>query len=331
MRFQDPQFLFLLLLLIPHGILLSRHTDSGPAFCTCDSERYQILPLTLRVRMAYFLPWMSLPILALLICALARPQKIVREMTKSSTSVDVMIALDVSTSMLAEDPQQSGIRTSRMTAAKKALNDFLDRRNDDRIGLIAFAARPYPAAPLTQDHLWLKNAVERLQAGTVEDGSAVGDGLLAALNRLRTSPAGHSAIILLTDGRNNTGTAPLQAAEAAAALGVRVHTIGVGSSGAALFPIADPLGGTRYQKIRADLDEPTLRSIASITGGRYFRADDNSSLKQVFSEIDSLERHPVIQKIYNSYLELFPFFALPALLLFAFCQLAARTVLQRNP
>lgn len=331
MRFHDPLVLALLPLLVPLGLILRRNLAHSFAHPVADGSLLPLLPETFRSRAARQLTYLRLPLLALLVIAMARPQAVSRETTVQTKAVDLAIALDLSTSMLAEDAPQGGERKSRATAAKEVLGDFLSRRSGDRIGLIVFAARPYPAAPLTRDHAWLQSAVERLRAGNVEDGTAIGDGLLAALNRLRNSPARSRAVILITDGRNNGGTPPDRAAAAAAALGIRVHTIGIGSRGTALFPVQDPLGGIIYRQVQADLDEAALRVIAATTGGSYFKADDQKGLARVFKEIDRLEKRPVEEKIYFSTRELFPFCLLGALALMLIDQMLRCTLLRRVP
>ena len=197
---------------------------------------------------------------------------------------------------------------------------------------IAFAARPYPVAPLTLDHQWLNGVLDQLEIGGIEDGTALGDALLAAVNRLHASPAASRAIVVITDGRNNAGAVqPLVAAQAAHTLGIRVHTIGIGGEGAALFPVEDPLGGVTYRQVAADLDEATLRGIAQTTGGRFYRAADAAALQNVFTEIDLLERRPIEEKVSISYRELFSPVLLAALLLLVGDTLLRTTWLRRNP
>jgi len=331
MTLHDPQFLTLLVLLIPSAWLIRRATTLSPSHPIPDGDLLPLLPETIRSRGGRLLPYLRIPILALLVVGLSRPQIVTRETTVLTKAADLMIALDLSTSMLAEDASQGAARKNRVSAAKEVLTGFLRKRAGDRIGLIAFAARPYPAAPLTRDHAWLERAVDRLQAGSVEDGTAVGDALLAALNRLRNSPAKSRAVILITDGRNNNGTPPEQAAAVASALGIRVHTIGIGSRGKALFPVQDPLGGVSYRQVQADLDEASLREIAAITGGGYFRADDQEALARIFREIDRLEKRPVEEKVHFTSAELFPSFLLAALTLLLIGQLLRCTLLRRAP
>lgn len=318
MKFHDPQLLYLLLLLLPWALLRRSRDRRVSALPMANADHLAALPDTFRVRFARYLPSLRFILLVLAILALARPQMIERETKVISEGVDLIVALDLSTSMLAEDIAGGAARKNRLAMAKAVLADFLRGRQGDRVGLLAFAARPYPAAPLTLDHEWLQATVAQLQAGAIEDGTALGDAILAALNRLRVSTAGRvsnrtglapksQAIILITDGRSNAGTvAPETAAAAARALGIRIHAIGIGSRGPVVIPMDDPMGGTIYRRVQADLDENTLREIATSTGGSYFRADDGTSLTRVFRDIDRLEKRPMEEKVFFTYRELFP-------------------------
>ena len=332
MRFGDPQFLLLLLLLPPWVLYQRRQARTCPALPVASGAQMASLPDTFRSRCARFLPYLRLLLLTLTILALARPQAIERETKVHSEGVDLVVALDLSTSMLAEDLQGSEPRKNRLSMAKAVLADFVRGRRGDRFGLIAFAARPYPAAPLTLDHDWFLAAVTRLQTGAIEDGTAIGDAILAALNRLRDKPARSQAVILITDGRSNAGAVtPQVAAAAAKTLGIRIHSIGIGSHGPAVIPIEDPLGRTLYRRVEADLDESVLREIAATTGGSYFRADDQGVLARVFQEIDRLEKRPIEEKAFFTYQELFPALLLGALAL-GMTELTLRaTLLRRLP
>lgn len=332
MRFHDPHLLWLLLLLPFWAWWRWRRTRQAPALRLGHAALFAALPDTWRVRLARLLPLPRLLALVLIVLALARPQDVEHETTRHSEGVDLMLALDLSTSMLAEDAQADQPRENRLTMAQAVLADFLKGRPGDRIGLIAFAARPYPAAPLTLDHAWLQAAAGRLRAGDIEDGTALGDAILLALNRLRGKPGqrGGKAIIVVTDGRNNAGTtSPELAAAAARTLGIRIHSVGIGSRGVAVIPMADPLGGTRYRQVQVDLDENTLREIATVSGGVYFRADDRNALTRVFQEIDRLEKGPIEEKVTFSYRERYPLFLLGALAL-GLMELALRAVFLRR-
>ncbi len=345
MRLHDPQWLLLLLLLLPWLWLQRGRRQRQPVLAMPEGAQLAALPDTLRARCGRYLPYLRPLLLALLILALARPQLVERETSVHSEGVDLIVAIDLSTSMLAEglhsrQPARDEARQNRLSMAKAVLADFVRSRPGDRIGLLAFAARPYPAAPLTLDHEWLLEAVAGLQTGLIEDGTAIGDAILSALNRLRglsaqdRSPgkARSQAIILITDGRSNAGTtSPLTAAAAAKALGVRVHTIGIGTRGPAVIPIEDPLGGTLYRPLQADLDETVLRQIAATTGGSYARADDRDSLQQVVGQIDRLEKRRIEEKVFFSYRELFPALLMAVLALGLLELLLRATLLRRLP
>ena len=334
MRFHDPQLLLFLLLLVPLFLLIRRRERNAASWAVSCAFAHS-LPQTLRSRLAALSPYLRLPVIGLAVIALARPQMVERESSRRSLGCDLMVALDLSTSMLAReaaDGVMPGAGENRLALAKEVLADFIRGRSGDRIGLVAFAARPYPAAPLTLDHGWLERAVASLETGAVEDGTALGDALLAAVNRLRDKPAQSRAVIMLTDGRSNAGAVtPEEAAAAAQAVGVRVHTIGIGSRGSAVLPVPSPLGGIMYRRLDADLDEATLRQIAAATGGSYFRADDRRLLFEVFREIDRLEKSPVQEKVFFSYRELYHLFLGASFFLLLAEILLKESVLRRIP
>jgi Ca-activated chloride channel family protein len=331
MRFDDPLALLLLLLIALYALYRKRR-NALPAIPFPSVTMLEGLPVTLRHRLSSLLPLLwGLAMLAL-VAALARPQLPVRTATVTTRGVDLALALDLSTSMLAVDRGEQPRGRSRLAIAKEITREFISRRTGDRIGLVAFSARPYPVAPLTLDHDWLTRALERLEVGDMEDGTALGDGLLAAVNRLRASPAASRAVVLLTDGRSNAGaTDPAVAAQAARTLGIRVHTIGVGSRGAADCPVEDPLGGISFREVRAELDEATLGEIARATGGGFFHATDAATLRQVFREIDLLERRTIEEKVSHSNRELFPALVLAALALLLVEATLRHTWLRRIP
>jgi Ca-activated chloride channel family protein len=285
-----------------------------------------------RVRWRRLLPAMRVAALVLLVAALARPQLGKAATQIYTEGIDVMLAVDISGSMLSEDFAVDGQRANRLDAVKAVVRKFLDRRPGDRVGLVLFAGRPYTQSPLTLDHGWLMKNLERAQVGAIEDGTAVGSALATAVNRLEASTAKSKIVILLTDGQNNAGKVPpLTAAEAAKALGYRVYTIGAGTRGSAPFPQTDAFGRRVYVSLPVDIDEETLRRIAEITGGRYFRATDTPSLEQIYDEIDALERSPQEGLQYLEYEELYGWLAVPALLLLAGEAVLAQTWLRVLP
>ena len=252
--------------------------------------------------------------LGLLILALARPQQGLGTADVEASGIDIVLAIDVSGSMAALDFQSEGKPGSRLDAVKKVVEDFVAGRPNDRLGLVAFAGRPYLVSPLTLDHDWLVRGLERLRIGLVEDGTAIGSGIASSVNRLRDRRAKSRVVILLTDGVNNSGkVSPLTAADAARALGVRVYTIGAGTRGEAPMPIVDRSGRQRIVMTPVDVDEETLQKVAETTGAKFFRATDTDSLRRIYEEIDQLEKTTETMKHFEEYRELFPWVILGAL------------------
>lgn len=248
--------------------------------------------------------------LGALIVALARPQSSFSWQNETTEGIDIMIASDISGSMLAEDFQPN-----RLEAGKNIAIDFIKSRPNDRIGLVIFSGESFTQCPLTIDHDVLINLYRQVKFGMIEDGTAIGDGLATAVNRLKDSQAKSRVIILLTDGSNNMGSiAPLTAAQIAKTFGIRVYTVGIGTHGYAPYPVQTPFG-IQYQRMPVDVDEGTLTKIADITGGKYFRATDNHTLTNIYSQIDRLERAKIAVTQYHKKTELFLPFALAALLL----------------
>jgi Ca-activated chloride channel family protein len=265
--------------------------------------------------------------LVAVVVALARPQTGMTSEEILTEGIDIVLVMDVSSSMLAED-----LEPNRLEAAKVVAADFVSGRQSDRIGLVAFAGQAYTQAPLTLDYGVIRTLLDELDVGMIEDGTAVGMGLATAVKRLQASAAESQVVILLTDGRNNRGEiGPLTASQMAEALSVRVYTIGVGTRGTARVPVDDPLMGRRYATMRVDVDEPTLQEVAEKTGGRYFRATDTESLAAIYAEIDELETTEVEIENYTQYTERFgPVLAFAMLLLILDVGLS-QTVLRRLP
>jgi len=268
----------------------------------------------------------------LLAVAMSRPQLGKAESKFTGEGVDIVLAVDISGSMLAEDFTLGSQRVNRLDIVKHVVRDFVEKRPNDRFALVLFGARPYTQCPLTLDHGWLLQNLERAEIGMIEDGTAIGSALATAAGRLRGSDAKSKIAILLTDGQNNAGkVSPVAAADAAKALGVKVYTIGAGTRGMAPFPARDLFGNKIYQPVAVDIDEDTLKKIAQKTGGRYFRATDTASLEGVYAEIDALERTEFSAPRFLDYYELYPWLILPALgLLFIEIGLA-HTRLRRLP
>jgi len=285
-----------------------------------------------RSRAGAFLAALTYLALALFIVALARPQ-FGRVTTRvQTTGVDIMLVLDVSRSMLAEDFTIGNRRANRIDAVKLVTEQFIRERPNDRIGLVAFAGRPYLVSPLTLDHDWLIRNLERLRIGLVEDGTAIGSAIASAANRLKDKEAKTKLIVLLTDGDNNAGKVqPLTAAEAAKALGIRIYTIGAGTEGEAPFPLTNQFGRTVYRNVLVKFDEKTLQEIAAMTSGQYFRATDTNSLRTIFGEIDKLEKSKVEVEKTAQYRDLFMWFLIPGLACLALEILLSQTVWRRLP
>jgi Ca-activated chloride channel homolog len=266
--------------------------------------------------------------LGLAITALARPQKGVETQETISEGIDIVIALDASGSMAAEDFQPR----DRFHVAGLAVKQLLDLLHNNRVGLVVFAAEAYTHCPLTLDHNALRDALDRVEPGAIEDGTAIGNAIAVSLNRLRESDARSKVIILVTDGVNNRGELqPMDAARMAAGLGVRIHTVGVGSSGIARFPLQDPVYGKTYARMHVEIDEHSLKQIAENTGGRYYRATDRPSMESIFEAIGRLEQSEIATLTHTRYRERYLHFLLPALALVFLVKLAELTRFARIP
>jgi Ca-activated chloride channel homolog len=327
MNFANPEFLYLLIaipLLIAWYIL--KYRKKYPALKVSTLKGFAGTSPTLRQRL-FFLPFaLRVVILALLIIALARPQTTSRSSEIKTEGVDIVLTLDVSTSMLAED-----LKPNRIDAAKKYAMEFVDKRIDDRIGLVIFSGESFTQCPITIDHDILKNLFKDVESGMIQDGTAIGMGLATAVNRLKDSKAKSKVVILLTDGVNNAGfVAPGTAAEIAKTFGIRVYTIGVGTKGKAPYPFQTPFG-VQYRNIDVQIDEPVLNEIADITNGKYFRATNNKALEKIYAEIDEMEKTEIDETVFSTYHEEFFPYALAAGILFVIEMLFRYLVFKRIP
>jgi Ca-activated chloride channel homolog len=301
----------------------------GPRIAFPDVDGIAAFPQSRWVRLERALPWVRGGVLALTVLALARPQSGASLTTVSSKGVDITIALDISGSMRCEDTRSH----DRLSVAKECISRFIAGRPTDRLGLVAFGSVATTRCPLTLDHEMLLKFVEEIDfAPPGEERTAIGMGLATGVNRMRPSKAKSKVVVLVTDGRNNTGQiGPESAAAAAEALGVKVYTIGVGSAGEAACPVYDQQGGRRFIPAQADLDEGLLGGIAASTGGRYFRATDAEGLAAAFDSIDKLERTEMESRVRMLYTERFAQALVPAGLLLAFELILAGTRLRRIP
>jgi len=281
-----------------------------------------------RARLLAVLPVLRTLALRLLVVALARPRFGEKEVEITSEGVDIVLALDISGSMKAEDFQPH----NRLYVAKREAERFIDGRVADRIGLVVFASNSYTQCPLTTDYSVLKRLLEEIDFGEIKDGTAIGMAIANGVNRLKDIPGKSRVLVLLTDGRNNAGTIdPNTASELARSLGVKIYAIGVGTTGEAPYPVDDPVFGRRYVRMPADVDDAGLTKVAETTGGMYFRATDAEALDQIFRRIDSMEKTKVETKEWVNYSEVGSYLALPALFLILLEWLLGATWLRRLP
>ncbi len=264
--------------------------------------------------------------LAALIVAFARPQSSTKQRNVSIKGIDIVMTLDISSSMLAED-----FKPNRLEAAKEVAWDFIQKRPNDRMALVVFSGESFTQCPLTTDHRVIKNLFKDIKSGMIEDGTAIGDGLATSINRLRDSKAVSKVIILLTDGVNNSGSLdPSSAAEIAAMYGIRIYTIGMGTRGTAPYPVQGMFGKT-YQNVEVEIDEDLLRNVAEMTGGQYFRATDKDKLEAIYDEIDRLEKSRIDVTEFSEKTEEFLPLALLAFVLLALEFLLRNTILKTLP
>lgn len=325
MQFLNPYILLvacIVPLLLIYYILVGRRratlivsTTQGPA------------PRTLRYFLRHVPIVLRLLAISAMVIALARPVIVHHESETTTEGVDIVLAMDISGSMLARD-----FTPDRLSAAKRLATEFVAERTGDRLSVVAFAGEAFTQCPLTADQAAVGTMLSRLRSGVVEDGTAIGNGLATAINRLRESGAKSKVVVLLTDGVNNRGQiSPIMAAEIARDLGIKVYTIGVGSRDKAPMPAIDPFGNQTFVMAEVEIDEDLLRNIASTTSGRYFRANDNEALRNIYQQINELEKSEVQVTHYTSYDELFGRWLLLALLLLALEFIVARVILNRLP
>jgi Ca-activated chloride channel family protein len=330
--FAQPWWL-LLLLLLPVLAIAQGARGAAPAVVFSSLRAIKPLGKARRSRMGAWLTSLLLLALALLIVAMARPQSGRTISHVEASGIDIMLALDVSGSMIAEDLTLDDKPASRIDVVRHSAQKFIEGRPNDRIGMLCFASRPYLVSPLTLDHDWLFRNMERVRLGLVEDGTAIGSAIASCANRLKDKKDAKSRIVvLLTDGENNTGKiSPLTAAEAAKALGIKVYTIGAGTNGYAPMPMRDVFGRKIYQNVKCDVDEETLGKIAEITGAKFYRATDTKILNQIFEQIDKLEKSKVELTQYKQYRDLYPWFLGAGFAVLALQSVLAQTKGRRLP
>ena len=326
-KFANPEFLWLLLLLPAIGYYLWRRRKKMVVTLQFSSlQIFKNIPQTLRERLRHVPLALRLLAIAVFIVALARPQSVSDKQNISTEGIDIVLELDLSGSMLAED-----FNPNRIEAAKQVASEFIDGRSNDRIGLVVFSAESFTQCPLTTDYPVLKNLLREVKNGMIADGTAIGLAIANGVNRLKDSKAKSKVMILLTDGVNNRGEIdPITAARIAATYGIRIYTVGVGAQGEAPYPVQTQFG-IRRQLIPVDLDEKGLTQVAEMTGGKYYRATDNRKLKAIYKEIDQLERTKIEVTAYKRYSELYGGWLLAGLLAVLMEVGLSSTVLRRNP
>ena len=330
-RFLNPEFLWLLALL-PLLALWRGRKGRVAAVEYSNVEIARAVAQETRSRPARWTTMLRLLVATLLIFGLSRPQWGRGRTEVQASGVDLMLALDVSSSMEALDFNLGDQPASRVEVVKSVVAKFIQARPNDRIGMIAFAGAPYLVSPLTLDHDWLKQNLDRVRIGLVEDSTAIGSAIAACVNRLRNQPSTSKILVLLTDGVNNAGkVAPQTAAEAARTMGVKVYTIAAGTQGQAPIPVKDQFGNQRIVMAKVDVDEEALKKIAAETSGKFFRATDTDSLKKIYTEIDRMEKTTRHVKNFEKYHELFAFAVLPGLALLGLTLGLEQTRFRRLP
>ena len=332
MEFANKEYLLLFLLLIPYIVwyfLYRKKTE--PTMRMSDTYAYQFAPKSWRIRMIHLPMLLRVIALSMIILVLARPQTHTSWGGKTVEGIDIMLAMDVSTSMLAED-----LKPNRIEAAKSVAGEFVSGRPDDNIGLTIFAGEAFTQCPMTTDHQSLLNLLHNVRTdiaarGLIQDGTAIGMGLANAVSRLKDSKTKSKVVILLTDGSNNSGDlSPLTSAQIAKSLGIRVYTIAVGTNGVAPYPMQ--VGGTtQYVNMRADVDTQTLSQIAAQTDGNFYRATNTSELKKIYQDIDKLEKTKMDVKKFSKRYEAYQRFALVAVIALLLELLLRQTVFRRIP
>ncbi|MBQ6964742.1 MAG: VWA domain-containing protein [Bacteroidaceae bacterium] len=329
MEFKNPLFFLLLLVLVPYIVwYVLRFKQSLPSLKVPDTTKYVKVPKTFRLYLMHLPFLLRLVLITLVVCILARPQSKHSWSNTDVEGIDIMLAVDVSTSMLAQD-----FKPNRVEALKEIAQRFIERRPNDNMGLTMFAGEAYTQCPLTADHVVLMNLYNSVDCnmaarGIIDDGTAIGDGIMNAILRLKDSEAKSKVIILLTDGVNNSGNiSPLTAAEIAKKYGIRIYTIGIGRNGMAPYPL--PTGGTAMLPV--EIDEQTMTKISTETGGQYFRAQKNDELDAIYQDIDKMERTKFNVKQFSRRGELYQPYALAALVVLLLEILLRTVVLKRLP
>lgn len=326
MEFANPEWFWALLLIpILMGVYLFRHfTNRKPTFAFSSLEYTDKLSGNWKSHLHWLTSLLQWVGLACLIIALARPQQKLTTIERNADGIDIVMIIDLSSSMMAED-----LQPNRFEAARNVAKEFINKRVSDRIGLVTFAMKSFTVVPPTLDYKLVTQLLDDLEMGVIEDGTAIGMGIATGVNRLKESEAKSKVIILLTDGQNNAGEIdPVTAADLALTYDIKIYTIGAGTRGTAPYPVQDPIFGRRYQNIEVNIDEEMLTSVAQLTGGKYYRATDTEELTRVYNEIDALETSKVEELIYTDFKDEYPLYLGLSLLLISIGFITDRFVLR---
>lgn len=305
LEFASPHFLFGLIIIPILIVWYIFNCNKQQAYVRfSDTGFFDKLPKSWKSYLRHIVFVLEMAALSLFIIALARPQSSTKKQNVNIEGIDIVLAMDISSSMLAAD-----LKPDRLEASKAVASDFVIGRPGDRMGLIVFSGETFTQVPLTTDHGMMLNMLKDMKCGMLEDGTAIGDGLASAVSRLKDSEAISKVVILLTDGDNNAGSIdPSTAAEMAKLFGIRVYTIGAGTRGTAPYPVQTPFGGIKYQQVEVNINEPLLQQIANETGGKYFRAESKEKLQQIYDEIDKMERSKIeVSEYKRLHEEFYPF------------------------
>lgn len=333
MSFLFPAYLLLLLLIIPYAIwFFLVRSKKEPALKIASTNAYQFAPKTLRQKLIWVPFVLRVVCFSMIVVVLARPQSTTSWKETDVEGIDIMLAMDVSTSMLAMD-----FKPNRVEAARKVASDFVNRQKNDNIGLTIFSGEAFTQCPLTTDHSALLQMFSNITCdlpatGMIEDGTAIGMGIANAINRLKDSHAKSKIIILLTDGSNNMGEiSPLTAAEMAKSLGIRIYTIGVGTNGSAKYPYPLPGGGVQYINMLVEIDTQMLKEIATVTKGKYYRAKNNKELESIYYDISKLEKSRITTTGFSKKYEFYQPFLLIGLIALLLELFLKNTILRKIP
>ena len=329
--FKDP-WVILLIPCILGIIIFVRRNQKSTNFRFSSTDIVSSLGATWKVKLQQIPYILRLFVIILFFVALAAPRSVLEETIHETEGIDIVLTIDSSGSMAAEDFVMKGKRYNRLAIVKKVVEEFIKERAHDRLGLVTFARLAYTVSPLTTDHSWLLTNLDRVNLGLIQDGTAIGSAIASSVARLKNSDVKSKIIILLTDGVNNAGRiSPIDAARVAEAFDIKIYTIGAGTKGYVPFPSRDVFGRTIYQKVLIELDEEMLQEVAEITGGKYFRATDTESLRSIYKEIDDLEKVKIEEHGYKEYKELFSYFLMAALMMLCLEVILSKTIFLKVP